>query len=461
MAPIFHSADNHSRADSSSTDYDVESKRDFEHMLALIADYYPERENDDMQQTSVYERYDQFKEWRDWYIEKYPHTPPKSLVQKDGKDVDIRVLFMAYPTLTYSILLVLEACFEVDKAICGLDTVAFSTVKQWHMPEDMTAYNYLLSDELVLWWKRELCELNNEIDSGTSNGVSVYLRFRGICNAFAKLDHVIDCGRGPGDTIGTRIWTYASESAYDDLPSGLWESIWDRKVLLEDSIKIMSKGLKQNKPREGHGQPVLRAVSGSTESEGLKQRIPKRSSSEATESFVQFAASSSISHRNVPENPNPAVLFDHQFRETATTSSISRYLTLLIERTTDWLHLAKKLLGGHKFVEFLVHAETCLVVFSTFVAASAIFIAISITRGSVPVPTVCQISLGSDSNFFATVSQALLSVLSLYLVILPIARSRSLGLRYRFGFWGSLFISFLASALSVGLYSSYPVAAEY
>ena len=132
---------------------------------------------------------------------------------------------------------------------------------------------------------------------------------------------------------------------------------------------------------------------------------------------------------------------------------------MLIERTTDWLHLAKKLRGGHKLVEFLVHAETSLVVFSTFVAASAIFIAISITRGSVPVPTVCQISLGSDSNFFANVSQAVLSVLSLYLVILPIARSRSLGLRYRFWFWGCLFISFLASVLSLGLYSSYPVAA--
>jgi hypothetical protein len=268
MAPIIHSPDTRSGADSSSTDNDAESKRDFEHMLRRIAETYPEREDDDMEETSVYERYDQFKEWRDWYIQKYSHTPPESLVQKDGKDVDIRVLFMAYPTLTYSILLVLEACFEVDKAICGLDTVAFSTVKQWHMPEDMTAYNYLLSDELVLWWKRELCELNNEIDSRTSNGVSVYLRFRGICNAFAKLDNVIDCGTGLDNTIGTRIWTYASEVAYDDLPSRLWESIRGRKILLEDSIKIMSKGLKQNKPREGHGQPVLRAVSGSTESEG-------------------------------------------------------------------------------------------------------------------------------------------------------------------------------------------------
>ncbi|KAE9370927.1 hypothetical protein N431DRAFT_343785 [Stipitochalara longipes BDJ] len=133
-------------------------------------------------------------------------------------------------------------------------------------------------------------------------------------------------------------------------------------------------------------------------------------------------------------------------------------MKLLIERTTDWLQLAKKFIGWRKLVEFLVHAETSLVIFSISVAASAILMAISITRASSPVAKVGQISLGSDPNFFANVSQAVLSVLSIYLIILPIARSRSLGLRYRFWFWGCLFISALSSILSLGLYSLYPVA---
>jgi hypothetical protein len=68
----------------------------------------------------------------------------------------------------------------------------------------MTAYNYLLSDELVLWWQRELCELNKEIDSKISNAVSVSLRVRGLRNALAKLARVIDCGEGIDHTIGTR-----------------------------------------------------------------------------------------------------------------------------------------------------------------------------------------------------------------------------------------------------------------
>jgi hypothetical protein len=204
MAQIINGPDTHSRADSSSTNYNAESELDLEDMLDWIAQVYLEREDDNMEKTNFYARYNQFKEWRNWYIGKYSHTPPESLVRKDGKDVDIRVLFMAYPTLTYSILLCLEACFEMDKAVCGLDTIAFASVKQWHMPEDMTAYNYLLSDELVLWWQRELCELNKEIDSKISNAVSVSLRVRGLRNALAKLARVIDCGEGIDHTIGTR-----------------------------------------------------------------------------------------------------------------------------------------------------------------------------------------------------------------------------------------------------------------
>lgn len=130
----------------------------------------------------------------------------------------------------------------------------------------------------------------------------------------------------------------------------------------------------------------------------------------------------------------------------------------LIERVSDLHYSAKTLRGLRRFIVFLTHAETSLVVFSCFVAVSAIFMAISITLGSSPVSKVYQGSLGSDPNFFANTSQAILSILSVYLIILPIVRSRSLGLRYRFWFWGCLFISSLSTILSLGLYSRLPVA---
>lgn len=181
---------------------------------------------------------------------------------------------MAYPIPAYSILLFLEACYEVDKAICGLDTLALASIKQWHLPQEMTAYKYLLSDEMVLWWKSELCELEKEIHFRVSNRVSVSLRVRGITNALAKLDRVMDCGNGPGDTIGTRIWTYSAEQCFE-LPSGLSVSIFGRKELLEDTVKVLRKALKRSQLREDHAMPVEHANSGGTEGEGWYPEIKK------------------------------------------------------------------------------------------------------------------------------------------------------------------------------------------
>jgi hypothetical protein len=72
MTPIVINPIAHSRADSASREYDAESKLDFEEMLTSIADWYSQREGDNMENTSVYEICGQIKEWRDWYIGKYP-----------------------------------------------------------------------------------------------------------------------------------------------------------------------------------------------------------------------------------------------------------------------------------------------------------------------------------------------------------------------------------------------------
>ena len=73
--------------------------------------------------------------------------------------------------------------------------------------------------------------------------------------------------------------------------------------------------------------------------------------------------------RLVPQNPNSAALFNYESHKAATAFGTSRYMKSLIERTADSLHFAKNLLGWRRLVEFLVHAETSLVLFSSFVAA--------------------------------------------------------------------------------------------
>lgn len=51
-----------SRPGSASSEYDAKSKLDVKDMLRSIAGNYSEREEDNMEEASVYERYDQIEE---------------------------------------------------------------------------------------------------------------------------------------------------------------------------------------------------------------------------------------------------------------------------------------------------------------------------------------------------------------------------------------------------------------
>jgi hypothetical protein len=74
-----------------------------------------------------------------------------------------------------------------------------------------------------------------------------------------------------------------------------------------------------------------------------------------------------------------------------------------------------------------------------------------------PVSPSCQDNLRSGSNFYANVSQGLLSILTVYLTILPTLRSKTLGLRYRIWFWACLSTSAVSSILSLGFYPVFPL----
>ncbi len=126
---------------------------------------------------------------------------------------------------------------------------------------------------------------------------------------------------------------------------------------------------------------------------------------------------------------------------------------LLIERTTDWLHLAKNLLGGRKLVDFLVHAETSLVVFSNFRGGQChLHRDIHHTW-----PRTCVNSLPNQPGFrFELFCKCISRFLVCFVSLLghsPHSSKQIAGIEISF------LISFLASILSIVLYSLYPVAA--
>jgi len=138
--------------------------------------------------------------------------------------------------------------------------------------------------------------------------------------------------------------------------------------------------------------------------------------------------------------------------ETAMPSQTFSRWNNFTDRVSDYLDLVKRLIKARKFLEFLIHEETCLVIFSCFMAASAVFIALSFQ-----LPSPNQENVQSESNFYANISQSILSVLTVYLTILPTLRSKTLGLRYRFWFWTCLFTSAVSSVLNLGFYTAFPL----
>jgi len=198
-----------------------------------------------MDAADALSRHDLVAQWYEWCDYKYPGTKIRDwpdIALAAGADVDIRLLTRGYPVAGYAILLFLEACYAVDKALCGTDIEALAKVKRWHIPQEMKAYKYLLSDEMMLWWATELGELENEIKSPFSNRVSLSWRIEDLRNALARMEVVIECGEG----IVANIWNTMELETGSEPPAGLDRAICNRANRLLSSVKILRKAFERS-----------------------------------------------------------------------------------------------------------------------------------------------------------------------------------------------------------------------
>jgi hypothetical protein len=214
------------------------------HEIQDIMIWYGEDELDGNAAADASRRHSLVVQWYEWGDREYPgECDWKSKVSAAGPEVDIRVLIRMNSTAGYAILLFLEACYAVDKALCGTDIEALAEVKKWHMPQEMRAYKYLISEEMMLWWATELGELENEIKSPLSNRVSLSWRLDDLGNCLAKLEEILDCENGG---IETAIWTTIGESCQPEPPPCMERAIYNRVDRLRSSIKILGKALKRS-----------------------------------------------------------------------------------------------------------------------------------------------------------------------------------------------------------------------
>jgi hypothetical protein len=190
-------------------------------------------------------RYRLVTQWYEWCDCKYPGTKPgdwSGIASKAGEDVDIRLLTRGHSVAGYALLLFLEACYDVDKALCGTDVEALAKVKVWHIPQEMKAYKYLLSEEMKLWWATELAELEDEIITSFLKRVAPSLRIGSLRQCLARVELVMKCAEG----IKGNIWTQMEETNGSAPPAGLSDAIFDRVRILKTSLEILGKALEPN-----------------------------------------------------------------------------------------------------------------------------------------------------------------------------------------------------------------------
>jgi hypothetical protein len=223
-----------------------DADRDFEICNLLSA--YDEDLVEGVHADAVRERHNLVVASYEWCDRKYPGTGSRDwdawadMASAAAKDVDIRLLIRGHSRAGYAILLFLEACYAVDKALCARDSEALAKVKMWHMPQEMRAYSYLLSNEMIQWWETELAELENEIKSPLSNRISLSWRIMDLNKCLAKLEAAMEIGDG----IEGNIWTTMGEINQTVPPAGVGEAIYGRADRLRSSIKILRKTLKRS-----------------------------------------------------------------------------------------------------------------------------------------------------------------------------------------------------------------------
>ncbi|OTB01274.1 hypothetical protein M426DRAFT_14583 [Hypoxylon sp. CI-4A] len=84
--------------------------------------------------------------------------------EKNPEELEIGRIFQADPVAAFSLWNVLQSCYQLDKIICGTKVQNRPVIAEWHKRRP---FQYLLSQDIVLSWEKNLHDLVSETESCT------------------------------------------------------------------------------------------------------------------------------------------------------------------------------------------------------------------------------------------------------------------------------------------------------
>jgi hypothetical protein len=133
----------------------------------------------------------EIQSWFQWFETTYPdadNNKEDQLLQESKGWLDFRLLFIRFPTETYLLMRKLDACYAVDKALCGFSSPSSTWLQKL---QNMDKLEYLSSEELIVWWEVSLCELDELIKSREAVSVSDTFQVTDIVTANRTLQDMM------------------------------------------------------------------------------------------------------------------------------------------------------------------------------------------------------------------------------------------------------------------------------
>jgi hypothetical protein len=103
------------------------------------------------------------------------------------KELELGLFFLAHPVAAFSLWHVLQACYELDKRICGTPTPEKNEVAEW---QNWRPLQYLLSPHIMSTWEDNLVLFSSEVQG--SNDRFKRETVAGRLYAIAEGDHVLE-----------------------------------------------------------------------------------------------------------------------------------------------------------------------------------------------------------------------------------------------------------------------------
>lgn len=130
-------------------------------------------------------------EWRNWFIASYPAQKPATVIASSTVDeFDVRIFFLATPGPGFLLWEILQSCYDLDKAICGMNELALSEIVEW---QHLKTFQYLTSETISARWRAELAKLNDGLRAGLFSQAAFEDRLYTILRCVQRLEVARNC----------------------------------------------------------------------------------------------------------------------------------------------------------------------------------------------------------------------------------------------------------------------------